>query len=451
MSTDQSSRLSSRPFGALGARTAALLIGADLRLTRSVLSWARSVARMTIHVVSAVLCIACMSAWAQTPSAPPPLDLELQAGLASHKAGRFKEAIDIYTEVIKKHPRAADAYDWRGMAYDELNELDKALADFNEAINLAPGYADAYNNRGEIFRKKKMYREALGDYRKALQLDANFPEAHYNIALVMEADKKNDLAAKELLQYIKLKPDATDKTAVLEKIKSLSAAAPPAKAEAPSPPAPGAAPSPAPLGPQPKSAPPPAAGVKAPPPAVGAKIPTPPGQPPLKTGPPPSMPGVAPVPVPGLDQLAIPPEYLAMIMGLGFFALIVPILVYLFFAFMLFLIAQKTHTGPAWLAFIPLVQVYLMVKIAGKPLWWIALLFLPVISPAIAMLGSVDPTDGIIVMALTALIYLVSIAASLFVSLGIADARGKSVVWGVLLFLPCTNLIALGYLGLSKE
>ncbi len=409
--------------------------------------WVRAAARMAIHVAFIALCLACVSAWAQGPAGTPLLDPELQAGLDSHKAGRFKEAVDIYSEAIKKNPRSVEAYDWRGMAYDELNELDKALADYNEAIKLAPEYADAYNNRGEVFRKKKMYREATGDYRKALQLDSSFAEAHYNMALVLEVEKKNNTAATELEKYLELKRDAPDKAAVLEKIKSLKAAAATPPPATPAPPAPGVAPAP----PAPGTAPaPPKAG---PPVAPGVKAPTPPGPPPLKAGPPKPVPGTAPMP--GMDQLPISQESVAaiigLVMGLGILALILPIALYIFFAVMLFLIAQKTNTSSAWLAFIPIANVFLMVRIAGKPIWWIVLLFLPAISPAIGFLGSVDPTDGIIVMALTVLVSLVCLAAWLFVDLGIADARGKSVIWGVLLFIPCTNPIALAYLGLSKR
>jgi hypothetical protein len=69
------------------------------------------------------------------------------------------------------------------------------------------------------------------------------------------------------------------------------------------------------------------------------------------------------------------------------------------------------------------------------------------------MAAGFDPTGGIIVMILVALILLIWAVVILFVCIGIARARGKSVIWGVLLFLsPCIlpGLIALAYLGLSE-
>jgi hypothetical protein len=67
------------------------------------------------------------------------------------------------------------------------------------------------------------------------------------------------------------------------------------------------------------------------------------------------------------------------------------------------------------------------------------------------MIGSalslVDPRIGSIAGLVGTII---SWVVWLLVSLGIANARGKSAIWGVLLFLPCTAPIALIYLALSK-
>ena len=145
------------------------------------------------------------------------------------------------------------------------------------------------------------------------------------------------------------------------------------------------------------------------------------------------------------------PSWLPAVAGaMGIFFAVIPLVVYIFGAVMLFLIAKKTATSLPWLAFIPIVNIFLMLMIAGKPIWWLALLLLPVLTPVFGMLAFVDPTDGLIPLALSGIAALVSIAAWLFICIGIAQARGKSVIWGVLLFIPCTNPIALGYLGLSR-
>jgi hypothetical protein len=129
----------------------------------------------------------------------------------------------------------------------------------------------------------------------------------------------------------------------------------------------------------------------------------------------------------------------------------IPFAVYLFFAVMLFLIARKTATSPAFLAFVPVANLFLMVLIAGKPIWWLALIIvLPILSAVMTPLGAIDPTGGILALVLSALFGLGSAAVYLFVCLGIASARGKSALWGILAFVPCTSPIGFGYLGLSR-
>jgi len=89
-------------------------------------------------------------------SALAQLTPELEDAKDAHLSGKLKLSIDLYTEALKKNPTSPEAYNWRGMAYDDLGDLEKALADFNRAIQISPNYADAYNNRGEVFRKKNM-------------------------------------------------------------------------------------------------------------------------------------------------------------------------------------------------------------------------------------------------------------------------------------------------------
>lgn len=357
---------------------------------------------------------------------------ELREAIEYHKAGKFKDAIEVYTEYLEKNPRSAEALNWRGMAYDDLNQPDKAMDDFNKAIEIKPDYADAYNNRGEVYRKEKKLMEALRDYRKAGDLDKNFPEAHYNLAVVYEAQKKNDLALKEFSEYLRLAPNAADKQQITEKVEALKKLVPPAppKAQAAKP---GGEQKPG----ERKAGERP--GVQKP----GER----PGLP--KPGAPVQIPGEQAIEIPGLGQVSML-SLMSFMDTMGTVGSLVSLLMYVFSAVMLYFIANKTGTALPWLAFIPIANLYLMMKIAGKPIWWFALFFAPVLIIPVALLGMIDPTGGIIVAILTVAIALVPAAAWLLISLGIASARGKSTVWGILLFVPCTNLIALGYLGLSE-
>jgi len=100
---------------------------------------------------------------------------------------------------------------------------------------------------------------------------------------------------------------------------------------------------------------------------------------------------------------------------------IIPIGIYAYMAFALQMIATKTHIPNAWLAWIPIANIYLMCKIAGKPGWWTVLALIPLV--------------GIVVLAI--------------VWAGIAKARNKPAWVGVLFVIPVINLIVPGVLAFS--
>ncbi len=337
---------------------------------------------------------------------------DLNEALELQTAGKLKEAIELYTRVINKFPKTAEAYNWRGMAYDDLGDLDKAMADFNQAIQLNGSYSDAYNNRGEIYRKKNMSQQALDDYKRAAEKEPPFAEPHYNMALVYEQQKNFPAAMKEYQDYLHKKANAPDRTEILNKLEQLK------KAAAQAPPSPEARQQ--------------RAGQAGPKPPGQPGEPAQPGQPSKALGerPKPGMPGQpmakvqAQSPEDQMREEAMK-QFMELYGSVGLVGLIlIPIILHIFFGFMLFLIANKTGTPFAWLAFIPLANAYLMNSMARQPIWvLIVWMFVPI----------------------------VQIYAWFRISFGIANSMNASTLWGVLTFIPCTNPIAMIYFAFIKK
>lgn len=84
-------------------------------------------------------------------------------------------------------------------------------------------------------------------------------------------------------------------------------------------------------------------------------------------------------------------------------------------------LAQKTATAHAWWAWIPILNIVLMLGIARKPLWWLVLLLIPGVDIVIAAL----------------------------IWMGIAQTRRKSGWWGAVAIVPVVNVIVPGYLAWS--
>ncbi len=102
--------------------------------------------------------------------------------------------------------------------------------------------------------------------------------------------------------------------------------------------------------------------------------------------------------------------------------LILALICYVFFAICLMKIAKKTATKDGWFAWVPFLNIILMLKIAKKPSWWFLLFFIPPIN----------------------------IAIMIVVWMQIAKEVKKPDWLGILMLVPIANLIVPGYLAFSK-
>ncbi|MCX6737387.1 MAG: zinc ribbon domain-containing protein [Candidatus Parcubacteria bacterium] len=91
---------------------------------------------------------------------------------------------------------------------------------------------------------------------------------------------------------------------------------------------------------------------------------------------------------------------------------------YIYLAVSLQVLAKKTGTENGWMAWIPIADIFLMINIAKKPLWWFILLLIPIVNIVI----------GIILW------------------MAIAERRGKEGWIGILLIVPIVGIAVPGYL-----
>jgi hypothetical protein len=111
----------------------------------------------------------------------------------------------------------------------------------------------------------------------------------------------------------------------------------------------------------------------------------------------------------------------ALLGGFMFIFLIFCLVLYVYVALALQTIATKTNTENPWFAWIPILNLILMLNVARKPIWWIILCLIP----------------------------LVNIVIYIIIWMGIAEARNKPNWWGILMIVPVANLVVPGYLAWS--
>ena len=135
---------------------------------------------------------------------------------------------------------------------------------------------------------------------------------------------------------------------------------------------------------------------------------------------------------------------------------IIDIVIYVWFALCLYIIAKKTGTPNPWLAWIPIANFYLMCKVAGKPGWWTVLLCLPLVLAIplsialvllifMAMAGEIPAWFTLLLVATLASVILAWVLL-VIIWMGIARARNQPSWLGILMIIPIANLVIPGIL-----
>jgi hypothetical protein len=80
----------------------------------------------------------------------------------------------------------------------------------------------------------------------------------------------------------------------------------------------------------------------------------------------------------------VPPEAaagaFALFGGLFLLLLVVFVIVYILVAISLMRIAKRTNTENAWFAWIPILNLILMLQIAQRPMWWLIFFLVPFVN-----------------------------------------------------------------------
>lgn len=99
------------------------------------------------------------------------------------------------------------------------------------------------------------------------------------------------------------------------------------------------------------------------------------------------------------------------------------VLAYLYFSLCLFFIARKLNVPAAWVAWIPIVQLWTLLAAAGKPGWWALLFLIPV----------------------------VNLIIHIYLWMCIVENLGREKWLGLLMLVPIVNFVYLGMLAFSDS
>ncbi|MDO8432403.1 MAG: tetratricopeptide repeat protein [Candidatus Binatus sp.] len=94
-----------------------------------------------------------------------------------HLNNELQRAIELYTKSIEIYP-TAEAYTFRGWAYERMGRLDEAIAECRIAIEIDPGFGNPYNDIGAYLIAKGNLDDAIPWLEKA-KLAPRYEPRHF--------------------------------------------------------------------------------------------------------------------------------------------------------------------------------------------------------------------------------------------------------------------------------
>jgi tetratricopeptide (TPR) repeat protein len=136
--------------------------------------------------------------------------LAFQTALAAHQAGDVALALQRYREILKRHPKHADALALAGIATCQSGRLEDGIAYLQAAVKIRPESLDAQYNLAYALQSLRRLEDAAEAYGTVIGIDAGNVDAHFNLGNVLhELGRPHDAGA-HYRRAIALKPDHGD-------------------------------------------------------------------------------------------------------------------------------------------------------------------------------------------------------------------------------------------------
>jgi tetratricopeptide (TPR) repeat protein len=115
------------------------------------------------------------------PPPPPPPQAQAPAPAAPAPAASGQPSLEVTQHLKQGMAYVSTAKNASSPAIFNEN-INNAINEFSNAIKKDPGYATAYSNRSVAYMMQKKYNLALDDLKKAKELKPNDPAIRYNLA-----------------------------------------------------------------------------------------------------------------------------------------------------------------------------------------------------------------------------------------------------------------------------
>ena len=126
--------------------------------------------------------------WARSGEAE--IDRLMGAGVDQMQAGRHREAVATFSEVIRRKPDFAEGWNKRATVHYLAGDYPKSLADCAEVIKRNPSHFGALSGYGQVYFQLDEYDQAIRWWKRALEVNPNMTGVEINIRSTEELLKK---------------------------------------------------------------------------------------------------------------------------------------------------------------------------------------------------------------------------------------------------------------------
>ncbi|MGH7302164.1 MAG: tetratricopeptide repeat protein [Candidatus Rokuibacteriota bacterium] len=114
-------------------------------------------------------------------SGDPTIDELFQTGVAQMRGQQGEQAVDTFSEIIRRRPEFAEGWNKRATVYYLLGEYRKSLADCDEVMKRNPYHFGALSGYGMIYLQLDQPATALEYFERALRVNPNLESTRQTI------------------------------------------------------------------------------------------------------------------------------------------------------------------------------------------------------------------------------------------------------------------------------
>jgi tetratricopeptide (TPR) repeat protein len=114
------------------------------------------------------------------------IDMMMAEASEQMQTSRYREAISLLSEVVKRKPEFAEGWNRRATVYFLAGDLKKSIADCDEVLKRNPGHFGALSGLGQIYLQLQDEEAALKWFRRALEVNPNMLSVEMNIKMLEE-------------------------------------------------------------------------------------------------------------------------------------------------------------------------------------------------------------------------------------------------------------------------